>query len=199
MRIYDISQEVFGCVVYPGDPAPHRNILSSMEEGKLYNLTSFDMCSHNGTHLDAPAHFIKDGKTVEQIPLSKTVGKAFVAQWQGVITEDDVRSILRRARAEDAEATKRLLIKGKAVLSEEAARVLAEEGIELFGNESQTVGPENAPMAVHLILLGAEVVLLEGIRLQEVPEGVYLLSAAPICLGGAEGAPCRAVLIDLND
>jgi arylformamidase len=199
MRIFDISQEVFGCVVYPGDPAPHRSILSSMEEGRLYNLTAFDMCAHNGTHLDAPAHFIKDGKTVEQIPLSKTVGKAFVAQWQGVITEDDVRWILRRARAVDAEAAKRLLIKGKAILSEEAARVVAEEGIVLFGNESQTVGPEDAPMAVHLILLGAEVVLLEGIRLQEVPEGVYLLSAAPICLGGAEGAPCRAVLIEFND
>ena len=75
--------------------------------------------------------------------------------------------------------------------------MLAGRGILLYGNESQTVGPENAPMAVHKILLGAEIVLLEGIRLKSVPEGVYLLSAAPLDLGGAEGAPCRAVLIEI--
>ena len=69
-------------------------------------------------------------------------------------------------------------------------------GVELVGVESQTVGPEDAPMAVHLELLGREVVLLEGIRLHEVPEGEYLLFAAPLLLGGADGAPCRAVLIE---
>ena len=65
----------------------------------------------------------------------------------------------------------------------------------LLGNESQTVGPEDAPMEVHLILLGAGVVLLEGVRLKDVSEGVYLLNAAPLNLSGAEGSPCRAVLI----
>ena len=88
-------------------------------------------------------------------------------------------------------------MKGKATVTPEAAKVFAEAGIKLFGNESQTVGPEDAPMAVHLVMLGAEIVLLEGIRLAEVPVGKYLLNAAPINLGGADGAPCRAVLIDL--
>ena len=91
-----------------------------------------------------------------------------------------------------------ILIKGKAEVSAEAARVFADAGVWLIGNESQTVGPENAPMEVHLILLGAEVVLLEGIRLAHVPEGVYLLNAAPLNLGGADGAPCRAILMDLE-
>ena len=68
----------------------------------------------------------------------------------------------------------------------------------LLGNESQTVGPENAPMEVHLILLGANVVLLEGIRLSEVSEGVYFLNAASLNLSGADGSPCRAVLIDIG-
>ena len=62
MKIYDISQEVFGCKVFPGDPAPERKIISSMENGALYNLTAISMCAHNGTHVDAPFHFIKDGK-----------------------------------------------------------------------------------------------------------------------------------------
>jgi arylformamidase len=98
-------------------------------------------------------------------------------------------------KAVRAGAGERLLIGGKATVTEEAARVLAEAGIRLIGNESQTVGPEDAPMAVHLILLGAGVILLEGVVLAHVPEGKYFLSAAPLKLGGREGAPCRAMLI----
>lgn len=196
MKIYDISQEVFGCVVFPGDPAPERTVLCSMARGDLYNLTQFSMCAHNGTHLDAPAHFLRDGDTVDAIPLTATVGKAFVADFDGLCTAADAEEILRRAASHDPESAKRILLKGKTTVSLEAAQVFAEAGILLIGNESQTVGPEDAPMQVHLVLLGAGVILLEGIRLSHVPEGVYLLSAAPLCLGGAEGAPCRAVLID---
>ena len=57
MKIYDISQEVFGCVVYPGDPEPKKEVLSRMSDGALYNLTALSMCCHNGTHVDAPFHF----------------------------------------------------------------------------------------------------------------------------------------------
>ena len=85
------------------------------------------------------------------------------------------------------------------MVTEEAAAVFAEAGILLFGNESQTVGPEDAPMKVHLKMLGAEIVLLEGIRLGGVAEGVYFLNAAPLNLGGLDGAPCRAILVNLSD
>ena len=57
MKVYDISQEVFSCVVYPGDPMPEKEVLRSMTEGELYNLSAFRMCAHNGTHVDAPYHF----------------------------------------------------------------------------------------------------------------------------------------------
>lgn len=195
MKIYDISQEVFSCKVYPGDPAPQKQQLSSMEQGQLYNLTAFSMCAHNGTHVDAPSHFLENGTTVDALPLTYTVGPAFVAEADGEITAETASEILSLANKKAAEAAKRILIKGDAVVSEAAAEVFAKAGIFLLGNESQTVGPEDAPMAVHKILLSHNVILLEGIRLREVPEGVYLLSAAPLCLGGADGAPCRAVLI----
>ena len=197
MKIYDISQELFSCVVFPGDPAPKREVLSSMEEGALYNLTAFSLCAHNGTHVDAPYHFINDGKTAEQLPLEKTVGWAYVTHESGMITAKDAKHILAKAREAHPDSAKRILIGGKATVSEGAARVFAEAKIDLVGNESQTVGPEDAPMQVHLILLGAEVVLLEGIRLGNVPEGVYLLSAAPISLARSDGAPCRAILIKI--
>ncbi|MBO5178323.1 MAG: cyclase family protein [Lachnospiraceae bacterium] len=195
MKIYDISQEVFSCTVFPGDPAPQREIMNDMNKGDLYNLTAVHMCAHNGTHVDAPYHFINDGKTIDQVSLEKFVGPCYVAEREGVVTAEDAKEILQKASDTNADAAKRILIKGKAEVSEEAARVFADAGILLIGNESQTVGPENAPMAVHKVLLGADVVLLEGIRLSVVPEGVYLLNAAPLNLAGADGAPCRAILL----
>jgi arylformamidase len=195
MKIYDISQEVFGCQVYPGDPTPKKRVISSMEKGDLYNLTAFSMCAHNGTHIDAPFHFIKDGKTVDSVSLDTFIGMAYVAEHNGIVSADDATEILEKAKKQNSEVAKRILIKGDAEVSAEAAKVFAESNILLLGNESQTVGPENAPMEVHLILLGAGAVLLEGIRLAEVSEGVYFLNAAPLNLSGADGSPCRAILI----
>ncbi len=197
MKIYDISQELFSCQVFPGDPIPEKKTLNSIEKGDLYNLTEFSMCAHNGTHIDAPFHFIKDGKTVDDIALESFVGMAYVAEHQGIVTGDDAVTIIEKAKEKNPESAKRILIKGDAEVSSEAAKVFASAKILLLGNESQTVGPKNAPMEVHLILLTADVVLLEGIRLAEVSEGVYFLNAAPLNLSGADGSPCRAVLIDV--
>ena len=195
MKIYDISQEVFTCRVYPGDPVPTRKQLQSIERGDLYNLTEFSMCAHNGTHIDAPRHFIKDGKSVSELPLNAFVGFVYVVEHRGVVTRSDAVEIIRKATDQDPESAKRILIKGEAEVSIDAAEVFASSGILLLGNESQTVGPQDAPMAVHLALLSSDVVLLEGIRLADVDEGVYLLNAAPINLSETDGAPCRALLI----
>ena len=199
MKIYDISQEVFGCEVYPDDPTPKKTVICSMEKGDLYNLTEFSMCAHNGTHIDAPFHFIKDGKTVDAIELESFVGMAYVAEHRGEVSRDDALEIIEKAQKQNSESANRILIKGDADVSAEAARVFAAAKILLLGNESQTVGPHDAPMEVHRILLSADVVLLEGIRLAEVPEGVYFLNAAPLNLSGADGSPCRAVLVDIAE
>lgn len=204
MQIYDISQEVFNCAVYPGDPQPVRDVKLRISEGAICNLTAFEMCAHNGTHVDAPYHFLDGEETIDKVPLDKFVGYAYVAEHNGDITAKDAERLLKEAKAEKAygkgecpDAWKRILVKGNAVMTKEGAQVFAKAGIKLFGNESQTVGPLDAPMEVHLIMLGAKIVLLEGIRLSGVPVGKYLLNAAPINLGGSDGAPCRAVLISL--
>ncbi len=197
MKIYDISQEVFGCDVYPGDPSPEWERPVRIRDGALYNLTVFRMCAHNGTHIDAPYHFFEDGKTVGQVALDRLIGWAYVAQKNGAVTGEDAERFLEEARALDPRAAERILIKGDAVVTKEAAAVFAEAGTKLLGNESQTVGPLDAPMEVHKILLGAETVLLEGIRLGAVDPGVYFLHAAPLNLGGADGSPCRATLMKL--
>lgn len=195
LKIYDISQEVFHCAVFPGDVPPVRNVLETIEGGSICNLTGLSMCAHNGTHIDAPYHFYKDGKTVEQLDLNRTIGKCYVTFAEGAVTEALAREIMEKAKSMDSEAAKRILIGGDAFITLEAAKVFADEKILLIGNESQTVGPMEAPAQIHYILLKEEIVLLEGIRLNGVDEGVYWLNAAPINLGGADGAPCRAILI----
>ena len=193
-RIIDISQEVFSCRVFPGDPSPQKQQLLGIKNGDACNLTSFSMCAHNGTHVDAPYHFIEDGRTVGQMGLEAFVGSCFVARHSGDVTADDAETIMEKAGSVGGE--ERILIAGRATVTAGAARVFAAAGVKLVGNESQTVGPEDSPMEVHLILLGAEIVLLEGIVLEDVPEGRYFLSAAPMNLSGCDGAPCRAYLIN---
>lgn len=193
MKIIDISQELLSASIYEGDPAPRLEGLISMDDGGLYNLSAISLCLHNGTHIDAPKHFIKDGKAIEEIPLSTLVGKCYVANHKGNVSAADAEEIMKKAKANDAGG--RILLRGDLTVTEEAAKVFAKEKVLLLGNEGQTVGPKDAPMAVHLILLGCGTVLLEGIVLNEADEGVYLLNAAPINIKGAEGSPCRAWLI----
>lgn len=193
MKIYDITQEVFGCHVFPGDPVPSYEHILQISAGDICNLTKLEMCVHNGTHLDAPWHFYDDGKKIEELDLSKCIGKAIVVEAEGELTAEMIRHIFTGKEGQDA--YKRILFKGNVTITSDAARELNRYDIELLGGESQTVGPEDAPAEVHYELLGREVILLEGLVLSEVPAGEYLLSAAPIKLGGTDGAPCRAVLL----
>lgn len=191
MKIYDISQEIFSCAVYPGDPKPEKQTLCSTAAGDLYNLTAFSMCAHNGTHIDAPFHFLHNGPTVEQLDLSIFVGDCYLARHEGDISAARAAEILT-----EAQGIPRILLGGTLTVTAEAAEVFAEAGICLLGNEGQSVGPENAPMAVHKILLGKNIALLEGIVLSGIPEGRYFLSAAPLNLAGSDGSPCRAYLVE---
>ena len=191
MKIYDISQEVFSCAVYPGDPKPEKQTLRSYDAGDVYHLTAFSMCAHNGTHIDAPFHFLKDGRTVEQLDLSVFVGDCYLARQEGELSAAQAEDILKKAGG-----IPRILIGGPVTVTAEAARVFAAGGICLIGNEGQSIGPEDAPMEVHKILLEKNIALLEGIVLKDIPQGNYFLSAAPLNLAGADGAPCRAYLIE---
>ena len=194
MKIIDISQEILSCRVYEGDPVPQGERIADMKKGGTQNLSTLSMCAHNGTHVDAPLHFYEDGKSVDQMSLEHFVGECFVAEASGSIGSQEAYQILEKANA--LKAQKRILIKGEAVVTEEAAQIFANAEVLLVGVESQSVGPEKAPMRVHKILLGKNVALLEGLVLENAREGRYLLNAAPLNIRGFEGSPCRAVLIE---
>lgn len=197
MNLHDITQELFSSPVYPGDPAPHKEYFLNIDRGDICNLTVLSMGSHVGTHMDAPRHFYAKGDDVCQIPLSKCIGECKVIsaptqEEKWIISENDMKKLL-------SDGTKKLLIKGNIEITEAAATEMVGNGLELIGVEAQTVGPADAPAQVHYILLAAKVVILEGLRLGEIPSGNYILTASPLKMDGLDGSPVRAVLIEQAD
>lgn len=179
MKFYDITQELFSGHVYPGDTPPTFRQVQSIANGDPCNLTDISMCSHNGTHVDAPTHFLQEGNNIDQLPLEIFIGPALVA--------DSVPTT-----SEQLAGITRLLLKGENALTEADASLLCSSNLQLIGVEPQSVGSPK----VHRMLLSAGIVLLEGLVLSQVPPGHYTLIAPPLKLGGLEGAPCRAILIE---
>ena len=199
MKIYDISQEVFECSTFGTDPVPKKEILQKIGEGSLYNLSAFYMCTHNGTHIDAPAHFLKKGATIDQLPLEKMVGTAYVYYHNGLVSGEVARKIIKEAREICGDDIKIILIRGRAAISFEAAQEFAYDQFDLIGCEFQSIATSPYVVPIHRLLLDKNVLILEGLRLDFVMPGKYFLCAAPLNLGGCDGAPCRAILIDFED
>ena len=187
MKIYDISQELFSSHVYPGDKIPVYKRISDMQTGAVCNVTELEMNAHNGTHIDAPRHFVRDGITIDQLDLSVLIGPCTVRTFDHDLTAADLEAF---------RSTERLLVRGKVCLTLDAAQALDESNIRLIGVEPQSIAPVEAPKPVHIAVLSRGIIALEGLVLDDVPDGNYFLSAAPVKLGGSDGAPCRAVLIE---
>lgn len=191
MRIIDITQEVFSCAVWPGDTAPTSERVKAMERDNV-NVTNITMCVHNGTHVDAQCHFVPGGSDIASAPMDAFYGECEVVEFSGLIGEKDIAPVL-------AGGPRRLLLRGECQLSDGAAAAIARAGLLLVGVESQSVGPSDTPRPVHMTLLKAGVVPLEGLVLEHVETGKYILCAMPLKLSGSDGSPVRAVLIADND
>lgn len=191
MKIIDVSRELFSASVYPGDPIPRRDIVRRISMGDACNLSGFYTCCHSATHVDAPRHFIEDGKTIDQMDLSAFTGRCTVVEGEGIITGADIERILPMCE-------KMILFKGngEAFLSASAAFVLQDAGIQLVGTDAQSVEKGDDTYPAHKQLLGAEIVLLEGLDLSRAAPGNYRLAALPLFLAGAEASPVRAVLME---
>jgi len=188
MKIIDITQELFSCFVYPDDKPPIYERVKTIEHDK-YNLTNISISVHNGTHIDAPNHFIANGKAVHELDLSVFYGECTVVEFDGFIGDNEISEILKNCR-------ERLIFKGKNELSDNAANLIAKSHVKLIGVESQSVGNINHPLSVHVILLEKGIIPLEGLDLSNVNPGEYILCAFPLNMQDSDGSPVRAVLID---
>lgn len=184
-RLIDITRELICTSVHPGNLEPTLIRVRSMDDGAPHNLSEVSMCVHNATHADAPLHFIRDGRDIAQCPPDIFVGECIVRSFSGMITAEQIRALPE---------TRRLLIKGDATVTEEAAEAIVSRGIVLVGIERSAIGVPGNTLPVHVILLGAGVGIIEGLDLSDAPEGEGFVMAQPLKISGSEGAPCRALL-----
>ena len=192
MNLIDITRELMKAPVYPGDPAPQLQPLSRISLGDSSNLTAISACLHNGTHMDAPRHFLPDGTAIDKVDLEACIGECTVIECDGLLLGDRAEELLPYLK-------KRVLLKGSVQLTPSAAFVLSGAGLLLLGVEQPSVAPPEYTEEVHRQLLGTGMVLLEGLDLTNAKAGeTYLLMAAPVKIAGADGAPVRAVLAEPN-
>lgn len=191
MKIIDISNDLLTAEVYEGDPVPELSPIAKLQNGDAYNLHALYAGLHNGTHMDAPLHFLEDAPDVGAIPLETCIGPCRVIEVSpGIITGEVVENAFPRG-------VERILLKsgGKAFIHETAAEAMAYYGCKLCGTDGLTVEPPHGTGQTHRAFLQENVVLLEGLNLSETANGEYFLIAPPVKIGGAEAAFTRAVLI----
>lgn len=192
MKLIDITRELTKAPVYPGDPAPKLQPLTRISLGDSCNTTAISACLHNGTHMDAPRHFLPEGAAIHQVELEACIGECTVIACDGLLLGDAAEELLPYLK-------KRVLLKGTVQLTPSAAFVLSTAGMRLLGVEQPSVAPPEYTQEVHRQLLGTGMVLLEGLDLSNAEVGeTYLLMAAPVKIADADGAPVRAVLAEPN-
>jgi arylformamidase len=204
-KIYDVTVPLSASVpTYPGDPRFEVEFTRTMAAGGAYNLARFSLGAHAGTHVDAPFHFLADGATVDELPLEILMGKARVV-------EIGARDRIRREDLEalDLHDDLRILLKTRMSgqlrvpefqedfvhLTGDAAAYLAQAGLKLVGIDYLSVDRfGTTEYEAHHALLGAGVVIVEGLDLSEVEPGEYDMTCLPLRIVGADGAPARVVL-----
>ena len=191
MEIIDITKRFFSADVYPGDPRPEAEQIAEIGDDSECNLTVVHACVHNGTHADAPSHFLPNGITIDEMMLDAYIGPCTVIEVPGeVITGEYVDEFFPKD-------CKRLLVKGggRAYFMDSSAQELADRGLLLIGTDSLSVGTKGNQTGPHKAFLSEGVAILEGLELTRVEPGEYFLFAPPIPYDGLDGAPVRAVLI----
>jgi arylformamidase len=204
MRIHDITVPLSAELpVYPGDSPVDIASWTRISDGDSANVSQVTLCSHSGTHIDAPRHFSDTGASVDAIPLDLLVGKCLVVEIPGAAQIG--RQELERLRVRGVE---RLLLKtdnsrlwgesefqpNYVALSMDGVNFLLEAGVKLVGIDYLSIESAEGDGNVHRTLLDNGVVILEGINLSDVAAGEYELICLPMKIQGGDGAPARAIL-----
>lgn len=209
MKIWDISVTISPTLpTWPGDPKAIVERVSAIAKGANANVSRMDMGVHTGTHVDAPLHFIDGTSAVEAMNLEVLIGPARVVQ-----VGDEVNVITREVLEglDIPASTSRLLFKTHnsyywanqvqefqtdfVGIDESGSKYLVEKGVRLVGVDYLSVAPYKQSRPTHQILLGANIVIIEGLDLSAIQPGEYQLICLPLKIEGSDGAPARAVLI----
>lgn len=209
MKIYDISLTISpNLPVWPGDPPIELERIESMDEGAHANVSRLNAGVHVGTHVDAPHHFLNDGRTIEQLPLDVLTGPCYVTQMPDGIEAINAEALEGMSlpsgttRILFGTSNSKLWSRGETefqedfvAVTEDGAEWLVGRGIQLVGVDYLSVAPFSDSVPTHRILLQAGIVVIEGLNLSAVPRGFYELYCLPLKLLDSDGAPARAILI----
>lgn len=208
MKIYDISLPIHPEMpVWPGDPPIELSRLESISAGSDANVSRIACGVHIGTHVDAPLHFIDGGATIGELDLNTLIGRVHVLDCRGTdrITADllERMGITKRARrlifktdnSQLWEEERQDFYEDFVAVEPDAAEWLVDRGVQLVGIDYLSIAPYHASVPTHQILLGAGIVVIEGLNLASVQPGRYTLYCLPIKLLDCEGAPARVILL----
>jgi len=203
-RIHDVTVPLTpGMPTYPGDPPFELEAIRSLAEDR-YRLSRLVLSTHAGTHVDAPAHFLDGGATVDQLPLEILLGKARVvelssrerverADMEALDLRDDLRVLLKTRMS--GQMLRTAYQEDHLYVTVDAAHYLAQAGIKLVGFDYLSIDRAgSADFPAHHALLGKGVVVVEGLDLSEVEPGEYDMTCLPLRVGGGDAAPARVVL-----
>jgi arylformamidase len=209
MKILDVSLPLSdGLPTWPGNAPYEFHAVKRMASGAASNVSQIVLGTHSGTHVDAPRHFFDEGRTVDELPLEQLVGSCLVAD----IAVPPGRSPVTAADLEQAVAGRppeRLLLKTPnsrlwgtadftpdfAYVAPDAAEWMVRSGIRLVGIDYLSIEEfKKSGAPTHHILLGAGVVIIEGLNLAHVEPGEYELTCLPLLVEGSDGAPARVIL-----
>ena len=194
-----------GMVHWPDNPPVEIERALSIERGDAANVSEISMGAHTGTHMDGPLHFVREGRGLDEMPLTATIGRT------RVIEISDPESIKPdELHAHELRRNERILFKTQnsarrwssegfnedfVYVSQEAARYLAECGIRTVGVDYLSVGGfRKDGVETHRALLEAGIWVIEGLDLSGVEPGEYELVCLPIKIEHSDGAPARAIL-----
>ncbi|HUR92591.1 MAG TPA: cyclase family protein [Gemmatimonadaceae bacterium] len=209
-RIIDISTPlVNGGLVYPGNPPITITSQQSIADGASANVSSIVFGSHTGTHVDAAKHFFDDGETVDQLPLDRLIGRAVVLEF----ADDVMRVGAKELEGQRFDGATRVLLKTRnsalleqaefardyTFLAPDGAELLVEKGVELVGIDYLSIEQfKSGHHRTHRTLLERRIVIVEGLQLGGVAPGAYDFICLPLRLAGMDGAPARAVLVEIE-
>jgi len=212
MKVFDISVEIFEeMVVYPGDRKFSKKKVLDLKDGDSVNLSEICMNVHTGTHLDAPIHYIQNSNSISDINPNKFFGNAQVFDFTSIelgagITEIDLSSldikadgiILFKTKNSELKKKKTTFNEDYVYLTQEGASYLVFKKIRAVGIDYLSIGKYSEDKKTHLVLLEKNILIYEGLNLKDVPPGEYQFYGFPLKITESDGAPVRAVLIQME-
>ena len=211
MRIYDVTVPISEVMpVWPGDPRVQIEQTASIAQGDRVNTSRISLSTHTGTHVDAPYHCLPQGRTVDELSPEVLIGPAFVAEVDRL--PGNKIEVYDLASLHFPRDTTRLLIKTRnshywedrlsefewdyVYLCPKTAEWLVKRGIQLLGVDYLSIDAfGTGQLRAHDTLLGAGVVVVEGLDLSRVPAGRCELMCLPLKIEGGDGAPARVFVI----